>query len=89
MRRCFLFATSLGVATAAIQCSLATDACTCATLSPDCGWSRNTETCEAGKDTDCQECPGQDICDGDQLKVLVSPDGAPPSFFCRHTSSRR
>jgi hypothetical protein len=78
MRRCFLLAATLGVAAAA-QCQLAADACTCANLSPDCGWSRSTESCEEGKDTDCQECADQAICDGDQLKVLVGSDGAPHS----------
>jgi len=60
----------------AIDCSVATRPCDCAALGGQCGWSTSEWRCEAGKDTDCNECAEQTECGGPGL-VMANAANCP------------
>ena len=59
-----------------LGCSAASAPCSCADI-PGCGWSQARGACEAGKETDCEECPEQTGC-----RILPVPCAAGASSPC-------
>lgn len=53
------------------------DACSCALLIGDCGWSSQLNQCVKDKDTDCHECPKMSVCRAGVN--ATDPSRAPPA----------
>lgn len=72
-----------------VDCLKATRPCDCVMLGGMCGWSTSTWRCQAGKQTDCNECPLQTECGGPGVSQKDStncPAQVPPQLSsCNET----